>query len=149
VKRDVLSGLFWLLLGAYVVYAGWDLELGSIGDPGSGFMFFWVGVIMMALSVAVVVTSLRAGGTEAAAWAGARWSRVGFVLLMLIAYAWLLPWLGFLATTTLVMVALFKGVEPLRWDVAIGSAVVSALLAYVIFKVWLGAQLPAGEFGIG
>jgi putative tricarboxylic transport membrane protein len=149
VKRDVLSGLFWLLVGGYVAYSGWDLELGSIGDPGSGFMFFWVGVIMMALSLAVVVTSVRVSGTEAAAWAGARWSRVGFVLLMLVAYAWLLPWLGFLATTTLVMFALFKGVEPQRWDVAIGGAIGSSLLAYLIFKVWLGAQLPTGEFGLG
>ncbi len=30
-----------------VCYGGYDLELGTLRDPGSGFMFFWVGIIMI------------------------------------------------------------------------------------------------------
>jgi hypothetical protein len=33
--------------------------------------------------------------------------------------------------------------------VAILGAVSSALLAYLVFKVWLGAQLPAGFLELG
>jgi putative tricarboxylic transport membrane protein len=148
--RDVASGVIWLLVGAFVVWSGWDLELGSVHDPGSGFMFFWIGLIMVALSVAVLLPALRpAAGPHAAIWGAARWSRVGYVLVALIAYAWLLPRLGFILTTTLVMLFLFKVVEPQHWWVAATGAVVSALVAYVVFKVWLGAQLPAGVFDIG
>ncbi len=35
---DILSSLAWLGLGAGVAWAGWDLELGMLRDPGSGFM---------------------------------------------------------------------------------------------------------------
>jgi putative tricarboxylic transport membrane protein len=148
--RDVASGVFWLLVGAFVVWSGWDLELGSVNDPGSGFMFFWIGIVMVALSVAVLAPALRpAAVPHAAIWGTARWSRVGSVLAALIVYAWLLPRLGFLLTTALVMLFLFKVVEPQRWWVAVAGAVLSALIAYVVFKVWLGAQLPAGVFDIG
>jgi putative tricarboxylic transport membrane protein len=146
-RRDVGSGLFWLAAGAFVAWTGWDLELGSVNDPGSGFMLFWVGLIVMALAAAVVVGGLR-GGAEAPAWAGARWSKVVLLVAALAVYAWLLPRAGFIATTTVVMIALFKFVEPQRWSVAIGGAIASALIAYVVFKVWLGAQLPAGELGL-
>jgi putative tricarboxylic transport membrane protein len=152
-RRDVGSGLFWLAVGAFVAWSGWDLELGSVNDPGSGFMLFWVGLIIAGLSAAVVVGGLRGAG-EAPAWAGAdgtsaraRWSKVLLLLVALAVYAWLLPRAGFIVTTTVVMVALFKFVEPQRWSVAIAGAIASALIAYVVFKVWLGAQLPAGELG--
>ena len=147
-KRDAASGGFWLLVGAFVAWSGWDLELGSIHDPGSGFILFWVGLIMAALSAGVVIGAFG-GGVELPAWAGTRWPKVVFVLLALVAYAWLLPRAGFIVTTTVVLVFLFKVVEPQRWWVAVGGAVASALLAYLVFRVWLGAQLPAGMLGIG
>jgi hypothetical protein len=33
--------------------------------------------------------------------------------------------------------------------VAVGGAVASALIAYAVFHLWLGAQLPAGIFDLG
>jgi hypothetical protein len=98
----------------------------------------------------VLLNALRAPARPARAlWAGARWSRVVLVLAALTAYAWALPWLGFILTTSIVLVFLFKAVEPQRWSVAIGGALASALLAHLVFKVWLGAQLPAGLLGLG
>ncbi len=151
-SRDVASGAFWLLVGAFVTWSGWDLELGSMHDPGSGFILFWIGIAMMALSVAVVVLALakRPGGPpEVSPWADVSWGRVIAVLVALVAYGWLLERLGFVLTTTIVMVFLFKAVEPQRWWIAAAGAVASAVVGYVVFKVWLGAQLPAGAFGIG
>jgi putative tricarboxylic transport membrane protein len=146
-RRDVGSGLFWLAVGAFVAWSGWDLELGSVHDPGSGFMLFWVGLIIAGLSAAVVIAGARGTG-EAPAWANARWSKVLLLLVSLAVYAWLLPRAGFIVTTTVVMLGLFKFVEPQRWSIAVAGAIASALIAYVVFKVWLGAQLPAGELGL-
>lgn len=151
-RADIASGLFWLLFGLGVAYAGWDLELGVLSDPGSGFILFWVGLIMAALSLAVIVNGARArgaAGTAGAAWRDVRWPKVVWVLVALAAYGWALPRLGFILTTTLVMVFLFKVVESQRWWIAIGGAVASALVAYLVFRVWLGAQLPEGLFRLG
>jgi putative tricarboxylic transport membrane protein len=148
---DAVSALAWLALGAGVTWAGWDLELGALRDPGSGFLLFWVGVVMMGLALCVLGGALRApaGPGLAALWAGARWPKVAGVLIALVAYGYALPWLGFLATTTLLLLVLFKAIEPQRWSVAIGGALASALVAWIVFRLWLGTQLPAGIFEIG
>ena len=149
-RADIASSLFWMAVGAFVAWSGWDLELGTVSDPGSGFLLFWVGLIMAGLAAVVLVNALReAAGAPQPLLAGARWRRVVLVLAALTVYGWALPRLGFIVTTTAVLIFLFKAVEPQRWSVAIGGAVASALSAYLIFKVWLGAQLPAGFLDIG
>ncbi len=149
-RADLGSGLFWAALAVYVCYAGFRLELGSVHDPGSGFMIFWVGVIMLLLALIVVVGAVRRrpGEGPQLAW-GARWTKVVMVVVLLVAYAWALSWLGFIGTTFLLLIVLFKFVEPQRWSVAVGGAVASALIAYAVFHLWLGAQLPAGIFDLG
>ncbi len=148
-RGDVLSALVWLLIGAGVARAGLDLGLGVLRDPGPGFMLFWVGLVIVALAVAVGGRGLRAGAPPGTRWAGVRWTKLAGVTAALAAYGWLLPRLGFLLSTALLLIYLFKAIEPQRWSVAVAGAVASALLAYLVFKVWLGAQLPAGALGIG
>lgn len=149
-RADVASSLLWAAVGAYVCYAGWELELGSVSDPGSGFMIFWVGVIMLVLAGIVFVGAVRRPpGTGPQMKWGDRWKKVLMVVAALVAYTWVLSWLGFIVTTFVLLVVLFKFVEPQRWSVAIGGAVASALIAYAVFHLWLGAPLPPGVFEIG
>jgi putative tricarboxylic transport membrane protein len=146
---DAAAALVWLGIGAGVGWAGWRLGLGAINDPGPGFVLFWVGLIMAGLALVVLGAALRAPAGASALWAGTRWPKVVLVLAALLVYAWGLPRLGFLLTTTLVLISLFKVVEPQRWWVALAGAVTSAVVGYVVFKIWLGAQLPAGLWEIG
>ena len=146
---DAAAALVWLALGTLVTWAGWDLGLGVIHEPGSGFVLFWVGLVMAGLALVVLATAFRGRAGDQARWVGPRWSRAFLVVAALLTYAWALPSLGFVLTTALVMVYLFKLVEPQPWWVAVAGAVASAVVGYVVFKVWLGAQLPAGLWGIG
>jgi putative tricarboxylic transport membrane protein len=147
---DVVSALVWLAIGLGVVRAGYDLGLGSVRDPGSGFMLFWVGLVMAGLALAILIEALRrpAAGPGAAV-PGARHFKVAAVVAALVLYAWLLETLGFILTTTPILIFLFKAVEPQRWSVAIAGGIVSTLTAYLVFRVWLGAQLPVGVLGVG
>jgi putative tricarboxylic transport membrane protein len=146
---DAAAALVWLGVGAGVGWAGWDLGLGTIHDPGAGFVLFWVGLLMVGLALLVLGAAVSPPAGAPSRWAGTRWSKVLLVLAALLAYAWALPRLGFLLTTTLVLIGLFKVVEPQRWWVALAGAVTSAGVGYVVFKIWLGAQLPAGLWEIG
>jgi putative tricarboxylic transport membrane protein len=145
-SRDRFSSLFWMALGAGICYGGVELELGTLHDPGSGFLFFWLGVIMIGLSAIVFV---QGGGKAAAvgirdAFAGVKWLKILLVLIALSLYGYLFETLGFIPATTLLLVFLFKAVEPQRWWVAVLGAVASSVAAYVLFQVWLGCQLPKG-----
>ncbi len=151
-SRDSFSSLFWLAIGAGVCYGGYDLELGTLRDPGSGFMFFWVGVIMMGLSLSIFVRALREKQEASeikSIWSGVQWQKIVAVLIALFLYAYSFEILGFIPGTILLLVFLFKAIEPQRWSMAILGAVVSSLAAYVVFQVWLGCQLPKGLLSLG
>jgi uncharacterized membrane protein len=80
-------------------------------------------------------------------WAGIAFKRVLPVLSVLFIYAYLLTPLGFIPATILLLVFLFKAVEPQRWSWAILGAVASTLAAYCVFQLWLQCQLPPGLLG--
>jgi hypothetical protein len=114
-------------------------------------MIFWVGVVMTALSLATLVTALRrspatepAGGL-ASLWQGTRWRLVPYVVVLLALYAWLLPALGFFVTTLLLLLVLFATIDRQSWIAPPVGAVLATAAAYIVFRRWLGTQLPAGE----
>lgn len=147
---DISSSLFWMAIGLGICWGGYDLGLGNLNDPGSGFMFFWVGVIMACLSGVVLIQAARqkaVRGEMKASWAGIAYKKVIAVIAALFIYAYLLNPLGFILATTLLMIFLFKAVEPQRWSIAILGAVASTLAAYGLFRLWLQCQLPLGLLG--
>jgi len=149
-KKDILSSLFWLATGFGVCYGGYDLELGTLRDPGSGFMFFWVGVIMTGLSLAVLVKAIRMKPDQKGVGllrGEVRWAKILSVLAALVLYAYVFTYLGFILSTVLLLLFLFKAVEPQKWSWAVMGAVISTLTAYGVFQLWLGSQLPRGFLG--
>jgi len=79
---------------------------------------------------------------------GLRWKNSLIILISLLAYALLLPYLGFFFCTTLFIAFLLRAIVPQRWVVVIGFALLTAGASYVIFEVWLKAQLPKGPLGV-
>ena len=79
--------------------------------------------------------------------AGIPWKKMISVLVVLFIYAYLLTPLGFIPATILLLLFLFKAVEPQRWSWAILGAVASTLVAYGVFQLWLKCQLPSGILG--
>jgi putative tricarboxylic transport membrane protein len=152
-SRDLISSLFWLVFGIGVCYGGYDLDLGTLQEPGSGFIFFWVGVIMIGLSIGILIGALKktaVSGEFNAIWANIHWKKIMIVMAALFLYGFAFMPLGFILSTFLLLVFLFKAVEPQRWSVAILGSVVTTLTAYGVFQLWLGSQLPAGLLtGIG
>jgi putative tricarboxylic transport membrane protein len=80
--------------------------------------------------------------------AGLRWKNSFLILASLLAYAVLLPNLGFFFCTTLFIAFLLRAIVPHRWVVVITIGLLTAFASYLIFEVWLKAQLPKGPLGI-
>jgi len=141
-----------MALGVGVCYGGYDLELGTLHDPGSGFMFFWVGIIMIGLSLSILFRALRLKGEAARIRlprSEIRWKKTLSVLAGLFLYAYAFLHLGFILCTIPLLIFLFKAVEPQRWSWAILGAILSTLTAYGVFQLWLGSQLPKGFLELG
>lgn len=66
------------------------------------------------------------------------------VLVSLVVYSALFERLGFLFSTFLFLVLLFRGISSQKWATSLIAAAGVSLLSYLIFDTWLMAQLPKG-----
>lgn len=155
-KRDLhnqVGSIFWLVIAGYVTIHACQLGLGSFRQPGPGLIFFLSGLLLVVLSVidlAVIFIEKPQkdkDSKERAIWAGLRWQKVLLVIGGLSAYVFLFDILGFIPSTFLLMVFLFKAVESIKWWTAILSSLITIVFSYLIFKIWLDVQLPTGFLG--
>ncbi len=144
-KAEFWGGLFWLALGAFVIWQGLKLELGKISDPGSGFAFFWIGVIMCGLSAFVIVGAVVTDGPSLGSlWQGTRYGRVVFVLALLLAFGFLFEPVGFIPCTIVLLLSLMFFVDPVDWRLAIVVSLGATFGVWWVLTKWLKIQLPAG-----
>lgn len=150
-NNDQLSGAVWFGLGLAVCLGSLQYKLGTPAAPGTGFMPFLTGLVICFFSgIGLIHATLRKRRGEG--WSpvlrGVVWKNAMIILVSLLAYALLLFPLGFVVTTTLFIAFLLRAIVPQRWSVVIACSILTAAASYLIFEVWLKAQLPKGPLGI-
>ena len=126
------------------------MGIGSFRVPGPGLLPFLAGAAVGLLALLLVVTeALRKeeGPRVGEFWTGARWKKVVLVAVSLLLYAVVLSRLGYLIATFALMTLLFSVLGSARLWVRVLAALVTVLLTYSVFRIWLDVQLPKGLFG--
>jgi putative tricarboxylic transport membrane protein len=141
------SAIFWVAAGILACYGATRLGLGSVTDPGAGFIFFWSGLILVFLSLLVLVDSIRSGADMPADMGKINWAKIVLILLSLVLYGYFLERLGFVLTTFVLLSFLLGWVESTHWGRALAVAGAAALACFGIFELWLKIRLPKGIFG--
>jgi putative tricarboxylic transport membrane protein len=148
--RNQWSGLFWLVFSIFVCVEAIRMGTGSFRSPGPGFLPFWSGIVVGTLAILLLVIGTlkrEEGGKIKNLWRGMNWRTVILVSASLVIYCILLPRLGFLITTLGLMTLLFSIVKRSRLWIQVFTALLTVLVTYVTFYVWLGVQLPKGLLG--
>jgi putative tricarboxylic transport membrane protein len=139
---QLITGLLLLALGVGVCVRAVGLQVGRPTSPGPGFFPFLGGLTLSILAALLAIQGWRVRGKLDAPTGPLR--RPVTLVGGLIAYTALLGTLGFpLATAALGALVLFI-LDPGNWLAIAGASVLLAALSYVVFKVWLGVDLPAG-----
>jgi hypothetical protein len=139
-----LLGLFWVLVSL-------DLKYMSEFAPGSGFLPFWLGVILIVLSVLFVASRLRRGSpsrqqADSDTLAPISGRPVAIALGLFVCVA-VIDYVGSIVAVTLYLIYLTRAVERESWIAAVGVSAGTALILYLIFHSWLGVPLPRGPWG--
>jgi putative tricarboxylic transport membrane protein len=149
-NSELWGGLVGLALGGFVIWSGLKLKLGTVNDPGAGFVLFYTGILMCLFAASIILSALTEGGpTLGSRWENARWSRPLLVIVCLIAFSFALNPLGFLLSSIPLMLLLLRVVDPVRWTLAIPIAVLVPTGMWWVLKRLLLIQLPSGMFEIG
>jgi len=142
-----VSALFWVAVGLLTCYGASRLGVGSVTEPGAGFIFFWSGLILVILSLIVLADAIRSSADAVREVGELNWAKIALVLLALLLYAFFLERLGFVLTTFVLMSFLLGCIEGTNWVRSVGVAGAAALASYAIFELWLKIRLPKGILG--
>ena len=139
-RADLWSGLALGGLAAYIVTQAWGWEYLGPDGPGPGFFPLWYGLAMAALSLALVISSLRTQNPERIDWSGARRAfAVWFALVIAVAA---LKFAGFLvcfaALTFFIVAVMYRR----RLTTAATVAIAATAAFYLVFPLALGVRLP-------
>ena len=149
-NSEFWTGILGLALGIFVIRSGLHLKLGSINDPGSGYVLFYTGILMCLFAASIIVAAVTEGGpTFASRWDGARWSKPVVIIAALVVYSVALDQLGFLVSTIPLLLLLLRAIDPVRWTLAVPLAVLAPVGVWWVLKRGLLIQLPSGIFEIG
>ncbi len=134
-----------LVVGAAALYESSQLPFGTVHSPGQGFFPWWTSAAIILLALVLMFQALASRSSTAQEGRG-RIAKVAVLLVVLVAYTFLLDLLGYLPCTFLLVLCMLRGIDPQRWTVALGMAAVTAVGSYVVFAVWLSVPLPPGSF---
>ena len=123
-NSELWGGAFWLGIGGL-------RRLGRVATTWArpaerarpGFAFFWIGILMCALSLACHRPGLRrpAAPTLASLWDGTRWRKVLVVVGLLLVYGAASSAIGFIPCTLALLLVLMWFVDPVDWWLALSS----------------------------
>ncbi len=149
-RLDLQSGLFLFALSLLMCVGSIRLSLGSLRDPGSGFLPFLAGMVLGVCSVFIFIESLRGTPSEANSFweSSSGRNKVALTLLSVVLYSLGLNVLGFIVMTGLLIGFLLVIIGNERWITVISGGVLSALASYTLFELLLRLRLPKGFLGI-
>ena len=151
-KADQWSGLVLLILSGLMCWGSIFLPYGNIRNPGPGFYPLWLGIILGAMSLGLILKAARqkegARTLRDILAEKVRWEKVLWVLIGLLLYGGLMDSLGFLIATFLLMAFLLRFIEPQPWRTVFTWTLIGSLGSYLVFEVWMKLRLPKGFLGI-
>jgi len=152
-RADAVSGVLLAAIGIYAALEAYTFGLGALSEPGAGFYPFWGAVLIVTCSAGVVVNALvrrpgDAPADEAERLPAANWGKILLCVAALLVYPVVLPWVGFAASTVLLMLALSRLDSSITWRGSLAIATLGALSFWLLFVRILGVQFPPSALGL-
>jgi hypothetical protein len=139
---DRVLGVGGILLAIPVAVASWGFGVGSPKSPGAGFWPLLIVVAMAGLGFSLLLHPSEA--IPSAVTQDSRWGRLWIALGTMAVYVVTLDPLGFPVATTILLFVQLRWVENRTWRSSAWIAVLTALIAFLLFRVLLKVPLPAG-----
>ena len=150
-KADQIGACFWLIFSVFITVESYRKGLGTLHRPGSGFLYFWLGVALGLMSVAILIrarVNKKAEETQGPIFGRQKnILKIFFVLFSVFLYIFFIETLGFILVTLLFFLVLLGLIEKKKWGLTIFFSLLVTVVAYLIFGVFLDSQLPKGLFG--
>jgi hypothetical protein len=140
-QKDFGAGLMYMVVGIFFAYLASQYQMGTPAKMGPGYFPFWIGVLLAAIGLLVLIKSLSAKAAIEKI-PTFNWKIIGLITGSVILYGVLLPIMGFaFAILVLVFTSAYASHE-FHWKGTLVNAVVLASATYLVFVQGLKLQFP-------
>jgi hypothetical protein len=141
-ESEVIGGLFWLGVGIFFACAGLNLKMGSLHNPGPGFLPIIISLILIFFGLVSLAKGLIRPEKPVEE---ILWIRPLFTIASVFFYGLLLGFIGFLLSTFILMFILFGLLMTgkRKWLRVLFYSTVIALAAWLVFSVALKVPFPS------
>jgi putative tricarboxylic transport membrane protein len=148
---EQIYNLFWVALAIWICIQSARLQLWGPSGPETGFITFGAGLLIGLCGLLLFRSEMSKKSQKSVDkifWEYPdTWKRTLYVVLGFFAMALLMPSLGFLPTSVLVMILLIRLIRPQKMVKAITAAVLTCSLLYLFFNYVFELKLPRGFLG--
>lgn len=140
------------LLGVYIVANAVEYGYTREAVPGPGFFPFWVGLALVALSLANLIRCLRGVERLTTEFDGPALRKSAAIIAIVVAYILTSPYIGMIPGSGLLVPALALVIRR-RWTARSAAAMLAVSLffpvaCYFLFAVYLKVPIVTGVFGV-
>lgn len=149
---DMVSSLFWFMIGTVYCIISLEYGLFDSGMPDAGLLPLIAGLTLTILSITVFINAVKKKNENLKFKFFPEidsWKKVSVSVLALITYMILMQHLGFIGTTFLFMLFLLIFFsQPRRWIFIIVVSFLTVVSFQIVLVTFLKVQLPRGIFGM-
>lgn len=145
VRSDQVSGIFLLLVALYVAWESRVYPLGTLEDPGPGYMPLLLAIFLGGMGLLIAVFGGKSEVLASIPWPEAR--RAVLILIMCAVGTFALERIGY-RVTMIALLVFFLGVVERRNPIAAGLVAIGfSVGSYYLFATLLQVQLPHSPWG--
>lgn len=142
-----ISGLVLLFVSIWICIESIRVSIGTLHNPGPGFIALCSGMLMGILSAGLIIFPLKfarkGSDQKSVQFKISGWKGL-YTMAALCAYGFLLERLGFAIATFLLMFFIVMSYEPRKWKTVLIISFITAIGLHVLFVLLLKVDLPAG-----
>jgi putative tricarboxylic transport membrane protein len=151
-KADRIFGVVGLLLALWCYLESRKFDYMTQFTPGPGFLPFWVGIVLAALSCYLLLDTVtrKPSDKDNKKILPERHAllRIGAIMLMLIAATAAMKYLGFPLTLALFTTVILSKLEHYSLLKSVGYGIAYAAVTWLVFEYMLTMGFPKGFLGI-
>jgi hypothetical protein len=137
--KDFFAGLLFIAFGVAAIVIGNQYALGTAARMGPGYFPRILGILLIALGLALSLRALRLSGPPVPAF---KWWPLVIVLGSVALFGMIVNYMGIVVSTIFLIVASSAASHEFRWKEALVAGVALAALAVGVFVIGLKLQLP-------
>ena len=135
----------YMVIGLFFTYMATQYSMGTPAKMGPGYFPFWLGLVMTALGLVILIKSL---GAKAAIEKVPpfNWRVIGLITGSVVLYGVLLPIMGFIVAVFVLVFLSASASHEFHWKGTLINAIFLIVFTYLVFVVGLKLQFPLLPF---